>query len=410
MLRPVTGTSSTFAGMDVKDWIQIPSIDTDANTGDTYSAVAGFLNRLTSGLYEDTNYARAFWIIATLCLAVEPALVKYTPDEVIYDIQIFVFIVSTGFFVLQTVSLVFALKPWNATVKQSTKVPWLARWSRSKSFNSSDALRGIIFYFTHVIFKRGYVLFELIFIIIGWVAIIANKRGIACLRVFRVFRVLWYHEIKALRPLLFAKDTKIFKIAIEHDSTVIRAMKKIVTALNKLGSEMFTLTGRGGLLLILVFFYLAYTMGVMFTFDASDLQLGGKFTDSGLPDKLCFSVRECMYVMMRLSFFDTTGFDYMSDVYAQHKLMYYGGLIYMMVSSIGILFGLLAIFKAPFRAQAEDEDDVNPDTVVHWQLDRLKHILENRGEMIDALLVKAKALRDERQAAATSWRNVDESK
>ena len=33
-------------------------------------------------------------------------------------------------------------------------------------------------------------------------------------------------------------------------------MKQVVDSLNKLGKEMFTVTGRGGMLLILTFFYI----------------------------------------------------------------------------------------------------------------------------------------------------------
>ena len=39
---------------------------------------------------------------------------------------------------------------------------------------------------------------------------------------FRVFRVLWYYDIKAMRPLLLAQDQKVFKIVIEHDSNIIK--------------------------------------------------------------------------------------------------------------------------------------------------------------------------------------------
>ena len=39
---------------------------------------------------------------------------------------------------------------------------------------------------------------------------------------FRVFRILWYYQIRSLRRLLLAEDVKVFGIIIEKDSVIIR--------------------------------------------------------------------------------------------------------------------------------------------------------------------------------------------
>ena len=72
-----------------------------------------------------------------------------------------------------------------------------------------------------------------------------------------------------------------------------------IKSLTALGSEMFRLTSktRGGLFLMLVFFYFSYLFGAMYYVET----VGNDW------NQVCSSVGQCMYVMMRLAFFDGTG-------------------------------------------------------------------------------------------------------
>ena len=72
-----------------------------------------------------------------------------------------------------------------------------------------------------------------------------------------------------------------------------------IKSLTALGSEMFRFTSktRGGLFLMLVFFYFSYLFGAMFY-----VETGGKDWND-----YCNSVGACMYIMMRLAFFDGAG-------------------------------------------------------------------------------------------------------
>ena len=80
-----------------------------------------------------------------------------------------------------------------------------------------------------------------------------------------------------------------------------------IHSLTALGAEMFRLTSdtRGGLFLMLVFFYFSYLFGAMFYVETRRLYLVSK--DDNNWTSACSSVGECMYTMMRLTFWDGTG-------------------------------------------------------------------------------------------------------
>ena len=72
-----------------------------------------------------------------------------------------------------------------------------------------------------------------------------------------------------------------------------------ILSLTALGSEMFRLTNqtRGGLFILLVFFYFSFVFGAMFFVEIGSVDWN---TD-------CNSVGECMFTMMRLTFWDGVG-------------------------------------------------------------------------------------------------------
>lgn len=79
---------------------------------------------------------------------------------------------------------------------------------------------------------------------------------------FRLFRILWYYKIPVVKRWLnYNFELSLFsrheQTAVDksYRSTLYVAMKLMVQNLESLGREMFTVTGRGGLLLMLIFFY-----------------------------------------------------------------------------------------------------------------------------------------------------------
>lgn len=182
-------------------------------------------------------------------------------------------------------------------------------------------------------------------------------------------------------------------------------MKQIVESLNKLGKEMFTVTGRGGMLLILTFFYigdstcyclsliamLAYVFSSMFFFDAADLYL-----QQNVP--YCDGYLNCWYTMIRYCFFDQNGFNFMWDLYPAHKLMFYGSILYLMAAALGILFGVLAIFGTPFQVleNAVESSIKSDERDILNQLDNIARLIKARSRAIEVLerkLIERRALR-----------------
>lgn len=112
------------------DWVHVPAVDshqTDGTSPDLPSTAAAFLDYLSSGLYEDSNYARVIWIAGTICLVMEPFLLEHTvsrsdgivtPVQRMITLQIVVFAISTCLFIVQTIGLLFDKKPWVVTTKQ----------------------------------------------------------------------------------------------------------------------------------------------------------------------------------------------------------------------------------------------------------------------------------------------------
>ena len=75
---------------------------------------------------------------------------------------------------------------------------------------------------------------------------------------------------------------------------------------------MFRLTSqtKGGLFIMMVFFYFAYLFGAMFYVETSRLYSP---SDDNNWTAACKSVGECMYTMMRLTFWDGNGLLTMID-------------------------------------------------------------------------------------------------
>lgn len=142
----------------------------------------------------------------------------------------------------------------------------------------------------------------------------------------------------------------------------------------------------------------AYVFSSMFFFDAADLQQQGVTQ--------CDGYLNCWYTMLRYCYFDQSGFNFMWDLYPAHRLMFYGSILYLMVAALGILFGILAIFGAPFEVleevvestiQAEERDLLN-------QLDNALLLLKSRSKALEELenLVQARRkLKRDRKLAPT---------
>jgi hypothetical protein len=165
-------------------------------------------------------------------------------------------------------------------------------------------------------------------------------------------------------------------VPIFGEEFVIRALKVMkfsVRSLTALGNEMFRLTNetRGGLLLMMIFFYSAFVLGAVVYYTVADEDIAN-----------CHSLRDCVYSMMRLTFFDGDGFDLAKDISKQHPILFLVVMMYMCLTSFGLLNGLVGIFGSAFAraSQIAFEDDLVLDNGIDTQNDAGNAKVEaNRG-------------------------------
>jgi len=88
-------------------------------------------------------------------------------------------------------------------------------------------------------------------------------------------------------------------VDLDFVDRIFRVCEFSIKSVSALGSEMFRLTNntRGGLFLLLMFFYFAFIFGAVFYVE----------TASSSNNIDCTTIGDCMYTMMRLTFFDGTG-------------------------------------------------------------------------------------------------------
>jgi hypothetical protein len=152
--------------------------------------------------------------------------------------------------------------------------------------------------------------------------------------------------IYGLSPVLGVKFvTRLFKV-----------LKFAIKALSALGNEMFRLTNatRGGMLLMMVFFYSAFVLGTSLW-----IQTNGE-------NEACTSFQSCSYTLMRLTFYDGTGFDFAYSLTGKHRFLFFLVIVYMCLTSFGLLNGLVGIFGTAFAVASDDafndSDEEDEDT------------------------------------------------
>jgi len=185
---------------------------------------------------------------------------------------------------------------------------------------------------------------EVFCFIIGW-ALIFIDPAMAALRCFRVFRFVWYSEFyRANKGSIFFPITFLSHIVLQY--------------LEKIGQELFTTTSKGGVVVLGFFFYLAYILGVAFWQKTVNFNLMSP--ENGNE---CDTLAHCFLIMVRLTFWDGSGFDFLKSIMDYQQ----GGLavllfFYMCISAMVLLNGLIGIFGGAF-ASATDEVDQGEETM-----------------------------------------------
>ncbi len=110
---------------------------------------------------------------------------------------------------------------------------------------------------------------------------------------------------------------------------------------------MFFLTDKtkGGFTLMGLLFFCAFVMAVTLYVDVNS-------RDSASSES-CASISECMFTMLRLTFYDGTGFDFALSLTEQNPFLFFLVMVYMCMTSFGIINGLLSIFASSFGSSGD---------------------------------------------------------
>jgi len=273
--------------------------------------------------------AKAWWFKIFLFISFglalsEPFLVAF-PQTI--PIQKIILAISSGLFVLGYLATMIAIS--------------------SESVPEGFFLKRLYFRFRYSFLPEMWI--EIFSFVIGW-ALIFEDPGIACLRCFRVFRFVWYTEF-----YLAKKGTIFFPITF--------FCHLVLQYLEKIGQELFTLSSKGGVVVLGFFFYMAYIMGVSFWQKTGDLLLASPEGGPNGTLSECDTLPHCFLIMLRLTFWDGSGFDFVKsliDVGNQKGLVTLL-IIYMCTSAMVLLNGLIGIFGGAFSAATEDSDDEGED-------------------------------------------------
>jgi len=215
---------------------------------------------------------------------------------------------------------------------------------------------------------------EIFCLTIGWVLLYVDP-SMAPLRCFRLFRFVWYSEFYTANP----KD--IFYPITFFCHTVLQYLEKI-------GQELFTTTSKGGIVVLGFFFYTAYIMGVSFWQATSTIDLTSSEGGPNGTLSECDTGPHCFFIMLRLTFFDGSGFDFVKSI------MDYGNggwafllILYMCFSALVLLNGLIGIFGGTFdEATKEDEaeEEAKKEKLEKDTIQEIKNVVSR----VETLLTK----------------------
>jgi len=253
---------------------------------------------------KDNFYYRSYIALATLAALSEPVLVSFdSPKMDIAQVS-----------VLGTSSFLFCL----GLLLTFTKIK--EQGCMKKTFGVWD----------------GQVVFEFIFLVVGWVCIFLCP-SLAAIRCFRVFRVFWFFDIY--------RDG-----STTRKGWLMGQVQAGARYLDLLLTEIFTDKSRGGVLVLAMFFFSTYILSICFWHKAEETFPEGNS---------CESMVKCFLTLMRLSFYDKVGFDFLYFIFSSEEV----GLgvlliVYLCFTSIVLLNGLIGIFGGLFLLPQDQESDV----------------------------------------------------
>ena len=148
-----------------------------------------------------------------------------------------------------------------------------------------------------ILLYDGEVLFETACLILGWIFIF-NNPGIATLRCMRIFRMLWFFEL--------GEHLK-YRNPEDHWVSISNICYICVQYLEGIGAEIFTAKSKGGVVLLVIYFYVTYVFAVLFYIEEATLITPNDTNPTTGNATLCATITGCYLTLTRLNLYDGTG-------------------------------------------------------------------------------------------------------
>lgn len=263
-------------------------------------------------LYKTYN----FWLSSIICILAEPILCVYSYNNISLIIQKIIIAFSAILFFIEIIGHITSIDVWDNVIVIDEEI------------NNYKFFKRILL---KILGTGNYVLEGLC--IIGGALSISTNPGIAALRCFRVFRLLWLYEVEIFRDTI--KDHLLYlKFTEDFVQRIFELQKFGIKSLKELFGEL-TLTnrkGRGGVLLLFSFFYISFVISLML------------YIEIDSPTSLF----EWWYIMIRYSLFDGLGFDTVYQISKNHIFIFVLLIIYLIVNSFALMNAIMIVFGKAF--------------------------------------------------------------
>lgn len=278
-----------------------------------------------------------YWVIYTFIIIIEPFMISQNPYRYrsMWMGQQTLLIFSSILFAIQYLGSLYLVKK----MLQEERNGHVTHWEMWKSSTLSPP-----FYLEIACFACGWIF-------------IWQFPGIASLRCFRFLRIFWYYDLP--EPILGPVKTFFAYFAgLETVELSLKVMEFASRTLESMGQEMFYLSKRtrGGFILVFIMFFSSYILGVV-------LFISTEYSEdyegmASVPSEVCYSVPSCMYIMVRLTFFDGDAFNYVYTLVTDHPILFGVVCVYFFLTAIGITNGLIGVFGDIFK-EASNETFAN---------------------------------------------------
>jgi len=265
-----------------------------------------------------------FWLCSTGLCMLEPILVAREPVGFNLKLQKIILGISTFLWFLKLIGELDCY--WKSDIQRHIKHKQGERW-----YNLTCAQQSFVY-----LFHRPEYVLDSFCLGCGW-GTIYFRPGFAALRCYRVYSLLWYYRVDVLRDAAYDFFGPKYQSQVYR---IIKVGKFAADALVAFGVDLFFLSSKtkGALMLIGIFFYSSYVLGACL------------WQETGYRLDACQTFTSCMFTLMRLTFYDGNGFDYLWELSKVWPLLFVLTVLYLCATAFGVLNGLIGIFASTFTA------------------------------------------------------------